>query len=147
MIVDSRGLAELARKVVMVDGSFDPLHDGHIAYFEAAAALGVPVLCNIAPDSWTRGKHKVLLPQPVRAVVIDAIRHVSYVHASDLTTNEVLRILKPSMYVKGDDWRERGGIPAAEQATCDENDIEVVYVDTVRNSSSRILRDWTSEND
>ena len=39
MIVDSRGLAELARKVVMVDGSFDPLHDGHIAYFEAAAAL------------------------------------------------------------------------------------------------------------
>jgi len=51
MIVDSRGLSELARKVVMVDGSFDPLHDGHIAYFAEAAALGMPVLCNIAPDS------------------------------------------------------------------------------------------------
>jgi cytidyltransferase-like protein len=147
MIVDSRGLAELARKVVMVDGSFDPLHDGHIAYFEAAAALGMPVLCNIAPDSWTQSKHRILLPQAVRAVVIDAIRYVSYVHASELTTNEVLRLLKPRMYVKGNDWLARGGIPATERATCSDNGVEVVYVDTVRNSSSKILRDWTATDD
>jgi cytidyltransferase-like protein len=147
MIVDSRGLSELARKVVMVDGSFDPLHDGHIAYFAEAAALGMPVLCNIAPDSWTQSKHRILLPQAVRAVVIDAIRYVSYVHASELTTNEVLQLLKPRMYVKGNDWLARGGIPATEQATCTANGIEVVYVDTVRNSSSRILRDWTATDD
>lgn len=147
MIVDSRGLSELARKVVMVDGSFDPLHDGHIAYFAEAAALGMPVLCNIAPDSWTQSKHRILLPQAVRAVVIDAIRYVSYVHASELTTNEVLQLLKPRMYVKGNDWLARGGIPATEQSTCTTNGIEVVYVDTVRNSSSRILRDWTATDD
>jgi len=147
MIVDSRGLSELARKVVMVDGSFDPLHDGHIAYFAEAAALGMPVLCNIAPDSWTQSKHRILLPQAVRAVVIDAIRYVSYVHASELTTNEVLQLLKPRMYVKGNDWLARGGIPATEQSTCTANGIEVVYVDTVRNSSSRILRDWTATDD
>ena len=147
MIVDSRGLSELARKVVMVDGSFDPLHDGHIAYFAEAAALGMPVLCNIAPDSWTQSKHRILLPQAVRAVVIDAIRHVSYVHASELTTNEVLQLLKPRMYVKGNDWLARGGIPATEQSTCTANGIEVVYVDTVHNSSSRILRDWTATDD
>ena len=147
MIVDSRGLSELARKVVMVDGSFDPLHDGHIAYFAEAAALGMPVLCNIAPDSWTQSKHRILLPQAVRAVVIDAIRYVSYVHASELTTDEVLQLLKPRMYVKGNDWLARGGIPATEQSTCTANGIEVVYVDTVRNSSSRILRDWTATDD
>ena len=147
MIVDSRGLSELARKVVMVDGSFDPLHDGHIAYFAEAAALGMPVLCNIAPDSWTQSKHRILLPQAVRAVVIDAIRYVSYVHASELTTNEVLQLLKPRMYVKGNDWLARGGIPATEQSTCTANGIEVVYVDTVRNSSSKILQDWTATDD
>ena len=147
MIVDSRGLSELARKVVMVDGSFDPLHDGHIAYFAEAAALGMPVLCNIAPDSWTQSKHRILLPQAVRAVVIDAIRYVSYVHASELTTNEVLQLLKPRMYVKGNDWLARGGIPATEQSTCMTNGIEVVYADTVRNSSSKILQDWTATDD
>lgn len=146
MIVDSQGLAGLARKVVMVDGSFDPLHDGHIAYFEAAASFGMPVLCNIAPDEWTQHKHRILLPQATRAIVIDAIRHISYVHASERTTNEVLGLLKPRMYVKGADWRDRGGIPQPEQATCDENGVEVVYVDTVRNSSTRLLRDWTSPN-
>ena len=34
--------------VAMVDGGFDPLHHGHIAYFEAAAGLGAAgarVLC------------------------------------------------------------------------------------------------------
>ena len=34
----------------MVDGGFDPLHEGHIAYFAAAAELGVPVLCNLASE-------------------------------------------------------------------------------------------------
>jgi bifunctional ADP-heptose synthase (sugar kinase/adenylyltransferase) len=69
------------------------------------------------------------------------------VHASELTTNEVLQLLKPRMYVKGNDWLARGGIPATEQSTCTTNGIEVVYVDTVRNSSSRILRDWTATDD
>jgi len=142
MILGTRELDTIDCKVVMVDGSFDPIHEGHIAYFRAAANLGLPVLCNIAPDSWTSTKHSILLSQHQRALVIDAIRYISYVHASELSTCEVLTLLKPSSYVKGNDWLARGGIPEKEKNVCQELDIKVVYLDTVLNSSSALLDAW-----
>ena len=142
MILGTRELDTIDCKVVMVDGSFDPIHEGHVAYFRAAAELGLPVLCNIAPDSWTSTKHAILLSQHQRALVIDAIRYISYVHASELSTYEVLNLLKPSSYVKGNDWLARGGIPEKEMKVCQELGIKVVYLDTVLNSSSALLDAW-----
>ncbi len=123
----------------MVDGSFDPLHDGHIAYFKAASDYGLPVLCNITNDAWTLSKHPVLLPQAQRALVIDAVRYVSYVHCAFVTTREVLQQLRPVAYLKGSDWEARGGIPTEEAETCSRLQIEVKYLDTVLNSSSRLI--------
>ena len=54
MIVTWSGLPDITGQVVMVDGSFDPIHEGNVAYFAAAERLGHPVLCNIAPDDWTK---------------------------------------------------------------------------------------------
>src|SRR4029078_8932155 len=66
VIVPTYDLAGYAGKVTMVDGGVDPLHHGHVAYFQAAAGLGLPVLCNVAPDDWVRRKHPPLLPQAER---------------------------------------------------------------------------------
>jgi cytidyltransferase-like protein len=129
----------------MVDGSFDPIHEGHIEYFRLAAELKNRVLCNIAPDSWTSSKHRILLPRPQRAIVLDSIRHIDFVHFSDLPTLEVLRTVRPSIYAKGADWLERGGVPLEERVLCEQMGVEVVYLDSVRNSSSRILRDYADE--
>jgi glycerol-3-phosphate cytidylyltransferase-like family protein len=142
VIIPTAQLASLVGQVTMVDGSFDPLHDGHIAYFKAAAQLGLPVLCNIAADDWTITKHPVLLSQAQRAEVIDAIRYIEYVHLSHSTTLEVLMMLQPKIYAKGNDWLERGGIPALEKNACDSSGITVQYLDTVLNSSSQLLRQW-----
>ena len=38
-------------------------------------------------------------------------------------------------------------LPAQAIDLLTDNGIEVVYVDTVRNSSSKILRDWTATDD
>lgn len=145
MIIGWEELPNFAGKVTMVDGSFDPLHEGHIAYFSAAAELGKPVLCNVANDAWTSAKHPILLPQSSRARVIDSIRYVSYVHASNHSTLDVLRRLKPSAYVKGVDWLSRGGVPTGELDACRSMGVEVIYVDTVLNSSSKILERFLSE--
>jgi cytidyltransferase-like protein len=142
MIVSWEHLPELAGEVVMVDGSFDPLHDGHIAYFAAARDFGDSVLCNITHDSWTMRKHRVLLPQTSRAVVIDALRDITYVHCSNMSTKDVLERLRPRVYVKGSDWLQRGGIPEDERVLCDRLSIRVEYVDTVLNSSSRLLEQF-----
>jgi bifunctional ADP-heptose synthase (sugar kinase/adenylyltransferase) len=80
MIVATSDLGAHRGAVTMVDGGFDPIHPGHVAYFEAAAGLGLPVLCNVAPDAWVVRKHRPLLAQADRAVVIDAIRFVAFTH-------------------------------------------------------------------
>jgi D-beta-D-heptose 7-phosphate kinase/D-beta-D-heptose 1-phosphate adenosyltransferase len=139
MIVAWSDLPQLAGKVVMVDGSFDPLHEGHIAYFDAAAQLGRPVLCNITSDERTSLKHPVLLPQESRARVIDAVRFVSYVHSARGSTRDVLEQLRPHIYVKGNDWLARGGVPSEEVEVCARLSIEVKYVDTVLNSSTWLI--------
>jgi len=128
-----------------VDGSFDPIHDGHIGYFKAASELGVPLLCNVAPDSWTTTKHPVFLAQEQRGIVLDAIRYIAYVHLSGLATVEVLRLLQPKFYIKGNDWVDRGGVPQDEADVCVELGIEVVYLSTVTNSSSKILDAFASQ--
>lgn len=139
MIVDFAGLAALRGTVTMVDGSFDPIHEGHIAYFAAAHALGHPVLCNVCPDEWTVRKHPILLSQEQRGAVLDAIRHLDYVHLAAVPTRDVLEQLRPSIYAKGKDWQVRGGIPEVEVAVCAAHGTRVVYLDTVLNSSTAIL--------
>jgi cytidyltransferase-like protein len=137
MIVETTDLARLRGSVTLVDGGFDPLHHGHVAYFEAAAGLGLPVLCNVSSDEYVAEKHAPFLTQRERAAIIDAIRWISYTHLSAVATVEVLRSLAPRYYAKGADWRDR--LPEAELALCAERGIEVVYLDTVVESSTAIL--------
>lgn len=144
MIVTTEQLHEYVGQVAMVDGSFDPLHDGHIEYFRAASAVGLPLLCNVASDEWTASKHTVLLSQQQRGVVLDAIKYLSFVHLSSTTTLDVLELLRPKVYIKGSDWLTRGGIPSKEKDFCNQWRIKVLYLETVTNSSSRLLADWST---
>jgi cytidyltransferase-like protein len=122
----------------MVDGAFDPLHQGHIEYFNRARAIGSPLLCNIAPDVYTNAKHPPLLPAPQRAEVIDALKPIDYTHVSPVDTETVLRELQPTHYIKGKDWE--GRLPPEQVRICREEGIEIVFLDTVRDSSTQLLR-------
>jgi cytidyltransferase-like protein len=144
MILTFDQLAPLRGTVAMVDGAFDPLHQGHIEYFRAASELGVPLLCNVASDRYVRTKHRPLLDERQRAAIIDAIRYISYVHIYEIDTETVLRQLRPRYYVKGSDWRARG-LPPDQVEICREHGIGIVYLDTVLDSSSRILREYCAE--
>src|SRR5262245_5665462 len=127
----------------MVDGAFDPLHRGHIEYFKAAAAIGSPLLCNVASDGYVRTKHPPLLPEEHRAVIVDAIRYITYTHVNQFDTETILRELRPRQYIKGKDWD--GRLPAEQVAICREHRIEIVYLDTVVDSSSRLLSEFASQ--
>ena len=140
MIIAFDQLQTLRGKVGMVDGGFDPLHRGHIEYFRAAAQLGAPVLCNLSSDAYVSSKHPVFLPEDQRAAIIDAIRYIDYTHINPYDTETALRELRPRFYIKGADWR--GRLPAEQIDICRTHGIEIVYLDTVLDSSSRILRDY-----
>ena len=141
MIIAFDQLHTLRGKVGMVDGGFDPLHRGHIEYFRAAAQLGVPVLCNLSSDRYVSSKHPVFLPEDQRAAIIDAIRYIDYTHINPYDTEAALRELRPRYYIKGADWRDR--LPPEQIDICRTHGIEIVYLDTVLDSSSRILRDYS----
>jgi cytidyltransferase-like protein len=145
MIIGYRDLKQHRRQVAMVDGAFDPLHHGHIEYFNQARALGKPLLCNIAPDSYTAVKHPPLLPAPQRAHVIDALKPIDYTHVSPVDTETVLRELQPTHYVKGADWE--GKLPPEQVRICKEEGIEIVFLDAVRDSSTQLLQKFQAGRD
>jgi glycerol-3-phosphate cytidylyltransferase-like family protein/SAM-dependent methyltransferase len=143
VITNFSDLQNIRKSVAMVDGGFDPLHQGHVAYFEAAARLGLPVLCNVSADDYIRRKHPVLLEQAARCQLIDALRHITYTHPSQTSTAAVLEQLQPRFYVKGADWRDR--LPEEETRICQALGIETVFVDTVLDSSTRVMSGWTEQ--
>ena len=143
MIVAFDELAQYRHRVAMVDGAFDPLHRGHIEYFRVAAQLDAPLLCNVASDRYVSTKHAPLLPEADRAAVVDAIRFISYTHINQFDTETILRELQPKYYVKGKDWE--GRLPPEQVRICREHGIEVVYLDTMLDSSSRILRRFAEQ--
>jgi cytidyltransferase-like protein len=144
VIIRFEQLKEHRKQVAMVDGAFDPLHRGHIEYFRAAAQqLDVPLLCNVASDRYVRTKHVPLLAEDDRAVVVDAIRFISYTHINPFDTETVLRELQPKYYVKGKDWD--GRLPPDQVRICAQHGIEIIYLDTVIDSSSRILKSYTEQ--
>ena len=144
MILEFDQLRAYRQTVAMVDGAFDPLHRGHIEYFRAASAkLDVPLLCNVASDAYVRSKHPPLLPEDQRAAIVDAIRYISYTHINRFDTETILRELRPKYYVKGKDWD--GRLPPDQVRICAEHGIGVVYLDTVIDSSTRILERFKNE--
>lgn len=144
MILAFDELPRYAGQVAMVDGAFDPLHAGHIDYFREAARLGVPLLCNVASDRYVATKHPPLLPEGQRAAIVDAIRYITYTHVNQVDTETILEQLRPRYYVKGRDWEARG-LPPRQVEICDRLGIGVVYLDTVRDSSTRILNRFRAQ--
>lgn len=140
MIIGYKNLRQYRKKVAMVDGAFDPLHHGHIEYFARAREVSGTLLCNIAPDSYTVAKHPPLLPAQQRAIVIDALRSIDYTHVSPVDTETVLRELQPTHYIKGKDWE--GRLPPEQVRICREEGIEMVFLDTVRDSSTQLLKNF-----
>ena len=140
MIVGYRDLRQYRGKVAMVDGAFDPLHHGHIEYFTRARQVGGALLCNITVDAYTAKKHPVLLPAEHRARVIDALKPIDYTHVSPVDTETVLRELQPTHYIKGKDWE--GKLPPEQVRICESQGTRIVYLDTVLDSSTRLLEQF-----
>ena len=138
MILQYEQLPELRGKVAMVDGGFDPLHFGHVLYFRTAHETGLPVFCNVSSDDYVSGKHKVLLPQEIRCEVINEFKSVTYVHPSRRTTAEILEQVRPKTFVKGNNWN--GTLPAEELEICQRHGIELIFADTIVDSSSKRIK-------
>lgn len=138
------------KKIVLVTGGFDPLHSGHIAYFNAAKALGDVLIVGVNTDVWlTRKKGKPFMPSPERITIIQNLKMVDHcILFSDDDNSSIeaiknVKMLYPDdeiIFANGGD-RTKENIP---EMVFD--DIEFVFGvggDDKKNSSSWILKEWS----
>jgi cytidyltransferase-like protein len=139
------------KKIVLVTGGFDPIHSGHIAYFNAARELGDMLVVGVNSDNWlTQKKSKPFMPWEERATIVAALHTVDRVINFDDdngTAIDAIRKVKeiyPNhqiIFANGGD-RTKDNIP---EMVFD--DVEFVFGvggENKANSSSWILEEWKS---
>ena len=107
----SKKLIELkskGKKIVLCHGCFDLMHPGHIKYFQAAKRMGDYLVVTISPDIYVdKGPGRPVFDQNLRAESIAALECVDFVAINKWpTAEETLRLLKPSYYVKGQEFEK-----------------------------------------
>lgn len=144
--------------IVIVTGGFDPLHSGHIAYFQEAAKLGTKLWVGVNSDNWlTRKKGKPFMSVKERKIIINELSCVDRVFEFDDNDNHAVNAIKHVLelhpdvkitFANGGD-RQKGTTPevAFAESLADQGNITFAFGiggNNKKNSSSWILSDWKS---
>ncbi len=109
------------KKVVMVSGSFDLLHTGHLYQLETAKKQGDILVVLLNSDSSVRmykGKNRPIIKEKDRSLVLAALSCVDYVFTfHELTPLRYISMLKPDIYCNGSEW----GAVCLEKDTVEKN--------------------------
>jgi len=141
------------KNVVLVTGGFDPLHSGHIAYFQSAAKLGDILIVGVNSDAWLeRKKGRAFMPSTERISIVKNLKMVDHTvlfDDSDGSAKEAIRnarLIYPDAKIivaNGGD-RTKDNIP---EMDTDIKNVEFVFGvggEDKKNSSSWILEDYKS---
>jgi len=129
---------------VLVDGCFDPMHDGHIEHFKAARNLGSHLVVNTNPDSVIISKRPKIGPFLIAKDRMKLISSLPFVDkAINLPSVDAIKKIKPDIYVQGKDWKNR--LPENEINICKKLKIKINYTDVRTNSSSNILERFINQ--
>jgi D-beta-D-heptose 7-phosphate kinase/D-beta-D-heptose 1-phosphate adenosyltransferase len=138
-------------KIVLVTGGFDPLHSGHIAYFEAARQLGDMLIVGINTDEWlVRKKGKSFMDEYERLRIIESLKVVDkvvcYPDADNSSKNTItgVRAMYPDatiIFANGGD-RTKENIPEMDLVDDKLEFLFGVGGEHKANSSSWILEEW-----
>ncbi len=141
----------MQKKIILVTGGFDPVHYGHIAYFEAARALGDILVVGVNSDEWlTRKKGRPFMSWADRAAVVRSMRVVDSViefNDSDGSARDAIHKVRQQfpdaliIFANGGD-RTSSNIP--EMDIIDDNLTFAFGVggEDKKNSSSWVLEEW-----
>lgn len=97
------------KKVVFTNGCFDILHRGHVTYLAKAANLGSYLVVGLNSDESVKRQNKSperpINDEDSRALVIASLEFVDLVVIFENDTPlDLIKLLKPSILVKGADY-------------------------------------------
>ncbi len=101
-------LKRQGRKIVHCHGCFDLMHPGHIKYFQASKKMGDVLVVTVTPDIYLdKGPGRPVFHEGLRAESIAALECVDFVAINQWpTAEETLRLLRPDIYVKGQEFEK-----------------------------------------
>lgn len=138
------------KRVVHCHGVFDLLHIGHIRYFRQAAEMGDVLIVTVTPDRYVdKGPHRPAFPEALRLEGVVSQHNVDYGAISSWpTAEELLRFLKPDVYVKGSDFKSIESDPTGklqrEAEVCKELGVELKLTQDVVFSSTNLINRFLS---
>jgi cytidyltransferase-like protein len=117
----------MAQRIVCVSGYFNPLHAGHIEYFEKSKALGdkLIVIVNNDKQSFLK-KGSSFMPENERLTIIRSLRIVDFAILSideDRTVCKTLESVRPHVFSNGGD-QTNDSIP--EGPVCEKLGIQMI---------------------
>jgi D-beta-D-heptose 7-phosphate kinase/D-beta-D-heptose 1-phosphate adenosyltransferase len=128
------------RTIVFTNGHFDLLHVGHLDYLEKARSLGDVLIVGVNGDGSSerlKGSGRPLVPAQERARLLAALLPVTAVVIfDDDTADRLIDALKPDIYVKGGDYREK---PLPERPLVESYGGRVVLIDYLPGHSTSDL--------
>lgn len=99
-----RTFKEMGYRVVLTQGVYDLIHEGHAAYLETAKAQGDVLIVGVDSDELTRkrkGPDRPIVPEGERLKMLIHLRHVDIVtlrHAHH-DIGDLIRLVKPDVLV------------------------------------------------
>lgn len=109
LLVEVAAHREAGRKIVFTNGCFDVIHAGHVAYLREAKGLGDVLIVAVNSDEQVRvqkGEGRPIYNLSDRLDILSELQCIDYlIEFADPTVHELLREIRPDIYVKGGDYR------------------------------------------
>ena len=145
-----RELKSKNKMIVLCHGCFDLMHPGHIKYFQAAKKMGDVLVVTVTPDVYVdKGPGRPVFNQDLRADSIAALECVDYVSINRWpTAEETLRLLKPDIYVKGQEFEnleDKTGKLQKEYKVLKEIGAEMGFTHEIVFSSTKLLNRYIKD--
>lgn len=140
-------LRQTGKKIVLCHGCFDLMHPGHIKHFQAAKQMGDVLVVTVTPDVYVdKGPGRPAYNQDLRASSVAALECVDFAAINKWpTAEETLRLLRPHVFVKGQEFEEspsRTWKLQRESAAAKEIGCEMRFTHEVVFSSTRLLNTY-----
>lgn len=133
------------KRVVHCHGVFDLLHVGHIRHFQAARKFGDVLVVTVTPDKWVnKGPHRPAFEEQLRMEAVASLEAVDFVALNTWPTAvETIKLLKPSIFVKGSEFTDRskdvtGAVAKEEEAVVSAGG-QMMFTDDITFSSSNLI--------
>lgn len=140
-------LRKQGKKVVLCHGTFDLMHTGHIRYLQRAQKEGDILIVTVTADDYVKkGPGRPVFSEELRAENLAALECVNFIAINhDANAINLIEKLRPSLYVKGGEYRDHAGDVtgniAREIAAVQKHGGEIFYTDEITFSSSSLLNE------